>query len=146
MRFQTPQFIEIEDKIVGPLTIKQFVYLAGGAGMCFALYRFLPLFIAIIFIVPVVALALALAFYRINNKPFITVLEAMVKFITNSRLYIWKKEERNATTAPTTPTVTSASLPHLSQSKLKDMMWSLGVKESQNPVTPENPSAPNMHI
>ena len=41
MRFQVPQFIEIEDKIFGPLTIKQFIYIAGGAGLCFILFRFL---------------------------------------------------------------------------------------------------------
>ncbi|TSC61742.1 MAG: SsrA-binding protein, partial [Parcubacteria group bacterium Athens0416_74] len=32
MQFQVPQFIEVEDKIVGPLTFKQFVFIAGGLG------------------------------------------------------------------------------------------------------------------
>lgn len=134
MRFQTPQFIDIEDKIIGPLTVKQFVYLAGGGGICFALYRFLPLFIAIILIIPVGALSVALAFYKVNNKPFINLLESMVKFGVGKRLYIWKKEAKQAK-AKEEASVPSESLPHLSHSKLKDMMWSLGVKESENPVT-----------
>ena len=33
MQFQVPQFLDVEDKIVGPFTIKQFIYLAGGVGM-----------------------------------------------------------------------------------------------------------------
>src|SRR3990172_12458701 len=43
MQFQVPQFIEIEDKIFGPLTFKQFIYVAGGAGACYLLWRVLPL-------------------------------------------------------------------------------------------------------
>jgi hypothetical protein len=38
MRFEVPQFIEIEAKIVGPLTWKQFVYVAGGVGLLVILY------------------------------------------------------------------------------------------------------------
>jgi hypothetical protein len=44
MRFQVPQFTDVEDKIVGPLTLKQFVYLAGAGGGCIILYSFLPAF------------------------------------------------------------------------------------------------------
>ena len=33
MMFSVPQFIDVEDKIIGPLTLKQFIYLAGGAGL-----------------------------------------------------------------------------------------------------------------
>ncbi len=33
MRFEVPQFIDVEDKIFGPFTFKQFLYLAGGAGL-----------------------------------------------------------------------------------------------------------------
>ena len=52
MRFQTPQFIEIEDRIFGPLTLKQFIYLAGSAGLAFLFYRTLPLILAIWLIIP----------------------------------------------------------------------------------------------
>ena len=62
MRFQVPQFIEIEDKIIGPLTIKQFIYIAGGAGMCFVIIRFAGLLWGIMLSLPVAAFALALAF------------------------------------------------------------------------------------
>jgi hypothetical protein len=41
MRYQVPQFIDVEDKVIGPLTIKQFIYLAGGAGMCFVIFHFI---------------------------------------------------------------------------------------------------------
>ena len=47
MQFQVPQFIEVEDKIFGPLTFKQFVYVLGGAGACYLLWRVLPIYAAV---------------------------------------------------------------------------------------------------
>lgn len=136
MRFQVPQFIEVEDKIFGPLTFKQFVYLGGGAGICVVLFIFLPKFLAVVFSLPVFALTLALAFYKVNDKPFINLLEAFFNYSMTHKLYIWKKEERT----PTAKEATQAPLeqvyvPKLSESKLKELTWSLDIKENQNPVS-----------
>jgi hypothetical protein len=140
MKYQVPQFIEIEDKIIGPLTLKQFVYLAGGAGMAFVAYTFLPIYIAIVLVPVIIALALALAFYKINNKPFIDFLESAVLYYTKQNLYIWKKEEKKIEAKPE---ATSASgrqvyVPKLSDSKLKDLSWSLDINENLNPLTGQN--------
>ena len=62
MRFQVPQFIEIEDKIFGPLTFKQFIYIAGSIGIGVIAFAFLPTFIAIIIALPVAAFGAMLAF------------------------------------------------------------------------------------
>jgi hypothetical protein len=131
MRFQVPQFIEIEDKVVGPLTIKQFVYLAGGAGMAFVSYRFLPIFLSIFFVPLFVGLAGLLAFYKVNNKPFIDMLEAGFSFYTGEKLYIWKKKEKKAEAKKEIPTeAPQIFVPKLSESKLKDLAWSLDVNEN----------------
>src|SRR3989344_4734632 len=95
MKYQVPQFIEIEDKIVGPFTIKQFVYLAGGAGMCFIIYTYVYFYLALLLIAVVASLSLALAFYKINNKPFIDFLESAFLYYTKQNLYLWKKEEKS---------------------------------------------------
>ena len=42
MRFEVPQFIEIEDKIFGPFTWKQFVYLGGGIGLAAVIFFTMP--------------------------------------------------------------------------------------------------------
>ena len=141
MRYQVPQFIEIEDKIIGPLTIKQFVYLAGGAGMAFIVYTYVYFYIAIILIAGIIPLALALAFYKINNKPFIDFLEAAFLYYTKQNLYIWKKEDRKPVTPNSTATPQPANqvyVPRLSDSKLKDLSWSLDINENLNPLTGEN--------
>lgn len=132
MRYQVPQFIDVEDRIFGPLTLKQFVYLAGGAGLSFAVWRFLPLFIAVVVIAPIVALSLGLAFYKINNRPLLTTLEYAVGYMFGRKLYLW--ETKKAT--PKQASINTAkeneliSVPKLSDSKLKDLAWSLDIKEN----------------
>lgn len=131
MRFSVPQFIEIEDKIFGPFTFKQFIYLAGGAGMCFLIYSFIsPLssFLAILLILPVGGFALALAFYKVNEKPFIGVVESAFHYFSRDKLYIWKKESKAAESAKEAEKKEAVSyVPRLSDSKLKDLSWSLDV-------------------
>jgi len=136
MRFQVPQFIDIEDKIFGPLTIKQFIYLAGGGGLCFILFRFLPLILVIPLGLIVIGFSLAMAFFKVNNKPLINVLQSAFGYFFSSKLYLWKKKD----VAPekTKEGISGSSpiyVPKLSESKLHDLAWSLDIKENLNPIT-----------
>lgn len=133
MRFQVPQFIEVESKIFGQLTLKQFIYLVGGAGIIFILYVILPaVWLTILFAIPVAGLSLALAFYKVNNQPFINALENAFRYFFANKIFIWKKEER-----PKKPEVKKQEqsptqeivIPKITQSKLKDLAWSLDIKE-----------------
>lgn len=137
MQFQVPQFIEIEDKIFADvLTWKQFIYLLAGGGASFLVYHFIGnLYISVLFILPIMAFVLALAFYRINNKPFINVVESAFHFYVGKKLYIWKKVdkaiEQKQASAQAAP---DFYVPKLSDSKLKDLTWSLDIKQSANPA------------
>ena len=134
MQYQTPQFIEVEDKVFGPLTIKQFIYLAGGAGAAVVVLRIFGFMPGILFTLPLVALALALAFYKVNNKPFINVMESAIKYFFTNKLYIWKKskptyekpEERKTAEA----VVAASFTPKLSNSKLRELTWNLDIKNT----------------
>lgn len=135
MRFQVPQFLEIEDKLFGPLTFKQFIYIAGSVGIAVVLFMLLPNFIALIFSAPIVGFGFALAFYRINDKPFIFVVESFIKFHLSGKLYLWQKEQKVPTSANRKEKpIEQVYVPKLSQSKLKDLTWSLDIKENNNPV------------
>ncbi|MCG2695272.1 PrgI family protein [Candidatus Parcubacteria bacterium] len=132
MQFQVPQFIDIEDKIFGPLTIKQFIYLAGGGGLAFTFFRMFPLFISIFLVLPIVALSLLLAFYKPNNRPFVMTLEAGFKYLLGNKLYIWKKEPKKIEKKeekPKSDPIAEMNIPRLSDSKLSDLSWSLDIKE-----------------
>lgn len=81
---------------------------------------------------PVAGLALALAFYKINNRPFIIIMEAAIKYWINRKLYTWKREEKKLggkASSSTLPTSSSVAIPRLSDSKLSDLAWSLDVQE-----------------
>lgn len=91
MRFEVPQFIEIEDKIFGPLTWKQFVYVAGGGGVAAVLFFFTPFLIFVLLGVPIAALTFLLSFYPVNNRPFSFFMESAVRYFKNSKLYLWRK-------------------------------------------------------
>src|SRR3989338_10470288 len=94
MQFQVPQFIEVEDKIFGPLTFKQFVYVAGGAGAAYLLWRILPVYLSLPLIAGVGGLAAALAFYQFNGRPFILALENAAYFFLRTKLYLWNNAAR----------------------------------------------------
>lgn len=136
MRYQVPQFIEIEDKIFGPLTLKQFIYLAGGGGLSLLFFTLLPLYAAIFFIIPVMGFAFALAFYKVNGRPFIVAVEHAVAYFFGSKLYLWKQREAKAVPVPTTTKVpanlATLGVPKLSESRLKDLSWSLNIKDRSN--------------
>lgn len=130
MHYQVPQFIEIEDKIFGPLTLKQFIYIAGGGGLCLIFFTLLPLYLTVILAIPVVAASFSLAFYQVNGRPMIIAVEHAFGYFLGHKLYLWKQRkpgtpEQVAKVAPAAvPTV-----PKLSESRLKDLAWSLNIKD-----------------
>jgi len=133
MQFKVPQFLDIEDKIFGPFTFREFAYLAGGAGMCFVFYKWLGLLGGAIPMLLMAAIALLLTFYRPNNKPLIFMLEAGFKYFTQNKLYIWKKATKKITneqlriTNEDKNTTKQEYGSRLSGSKLRDLAWSLDV-------------------
>lgn len=138
MEYQVPQFIEVEDKIFGPLSLKQFIFVAGGVGLCVIILLYLPIFFGLLLCVPVGALTFALAFYKVNNKTFLEMMEAGFNFYSKDRLYLWKKDrkvEENAVVreAPKTPAREKLSL---SSDKLKELAWSLDIKDQPNQTNP----------
>ncbi len=130
MQFRVPQFIDIEDKLFGPFTFKQFVYLVGGGGLIYIIYRVIPFWVGIFFILPVAALTLLLTFYKINKKPFIYYLEAAIVYAISSKLYIWKQRlvkpgDKKEETLPSPVSI----IPKTSIDSIKDLSWSLDIED-----------------
>lgn len=137
MEYQVPQFIEVEDKIIGPLTLKQFIYIAGASGLCVIFFFYLPIVAALLLAAPVVALAAALAFYRVNGKSFIEMLEAGFNYYTSAKLFLWKHQEPKAAERSAAATAAAAAdataraprgTPKLTRGRLAELAWSLDIK------------------
>ena len=132
MEYQVPQFIEVEDKIVGPLTLRQFIYIAGAVGICIVFFVSLSFVIAFLLSAPVVALAASLAFYKVNGKPFIEVLEAGFNYYTGAKLFLWKhgeSGEKKKEAAAAETSLPQQGTPKLTRGKLSELAWSLDIQQ-----------------
>lgn len=123
MQFHFPQYIDIEDKLFGPLTLKQAIFVAGGIGGAYVAFTYIP-YIAISapIIAGIGALTWALAFYPKEKlgRPFIEVLEAGFNYAMRDKLYTWKKTTKEPklgkeegflpAQAPLTPAVSTGKL------------------------------------
>lgn len=145
MRFEVPQFIEVEDKIVGPFTWKQFIYLAGGLGIAVVAFLSLPFFLFILVGVPFAGLAGFLAFHQVNNRPFSLFLESLFQYMTNTKLYLWKRnkeqtvrgESMQKTTAMAAPKTPTAPEPKKKLSSLSRQL-TLETLDSDEPLKGEH--------
>ncbi len=138
MEYQVPQFIEVEDKLIGPLTFKQFVYIAGAAGLCVVFFVYLPIIFSLLFSAVVIGFAAALSFYKVNGKSFIEMLEAGFNYYTSARFFLWKHKEPNLKEESATAAAAHAAevaaaqpvrgAPRLTRCKLSELAWSLDLK------------------
>ncbi len=101
MQYAVPQFIDIEDKIILSLTWTQAAWVFGSGGATWVIFVIIQkinpetsLFLKLIFASPIIALGLALAFLKINKRPFIDFLEALLKYYITPRKYLWRKQEQ----------------------------------------------------
>lgn len=126
MRFEVPQFIEIEDKIVGPLTWRQFVYLAGGTGILVFIYLKFSIIVFVFLGLPLGILAFSLAFHRINNRPFSVFLESFVNYMMRKKLYLWKKDRVQIITAmPEKPAQIPKDISGVGQKSISSLLHQL---------------------
>lgn len=135
-QYQVPQFIAIEDRIIGPLTLKQFLYLLGAAGVIVLGWTLLHPILFFASAVPVSGLLVAMAFVKINERPLPAILFAAITYYFRPRLYLWRTADgRPPTSAPMPKTQEEpllSSVPKLSSSRIEDLAWSLDIHERTN--------------
>ena len=93
MRFQVPQFIETEEKIIGPFTLKQFVFVAIGGAILFLLWFAVSPGLFIFLAIPVGAIFLGLALVKISEMPLYMYLFYFINHLISPKKYIYKPNE-----------------------------------------------------
>ena len=131
-QYQIPQFIDIEDKILGPLTIRQFFYFLAAAAIGFVLWNFLTFQYFIIAMVIIGGMSVMFAFVKINGKSFNAFVHNLVSFIFSSQKYIWEKEGPAAAPkkAPREKKLKKDAAKEMSEKELKNLASMLDVKEN----------------
>ncbi len=90
-QFVVPQFIDVEDKIFGPITTRQFLILLVGGILVFLGYRFGDLSLFIVTLIFVGGLSLIAAFVKVNGQTFHYFLLNILQTLRKPALRVWQK-------------------------------------------------------
>ena len=90
-QFIVPQFIESEDKIIGPITVRQFLICLGAAGVLFVEYKVLTMAYFILAALITSAIAGAFGFLKINGQPFHFFFLNFLQTQIRPPLRVWNK-------------------------------------------------------
>ena len=134
-QFQVPQFITVEDKVIGPLTVRQALYVGAGVFLVILARIFFEPFLFWPIAVFAGAFVGALAFLSIGGQPFPVIFKNAVLYFIKPHLFVWKKEipkkrgEKENLQKKKQQEILIKNIPKISQSKLSDLSWSLDIKE-----------------
>lgn len=102
MRFLVPQFIEVEDKIVGPLTLKQFLYIGSSVGLSLLLFFIVQPWLWLILSILMISGAAVLSLVKVNGQPFIKVIISAIGFYWRPQTYVWQEKQKSTVKSPET--------------------------------------------
>jgi hypothetical protein len=88
-QFTVPQFIDVEPKIIGPITTRQFLIFLAAALFIFIAYRIFDFTAFVIISVFIVAVSGTFAFLKINGRPFHYFLLNLIQTARRANLRIW---------------------------------------------------------
>lgn len=90
-KFVVPQFIDAEDKILGPITVRQFLVCLGAAFLIFIEYKILAFAYFVFGTIVTGGLAAVFAFLKINGQPFHIFFVNFMETAIRPSLRTWQK-------------------------------------------------------
>lgn len=96
-QYIVPQFIDVEDKILGPLAVRQFIIILGGIGLIVGAYQLVyklanQFGIFILSAFGILIGLVAFAFIKVNGRPFHQFLLNVLQSLKNPRMRLWNNE------------------------------------------------------
>ena len=127
-QFVVPQFIDVEDKIIGPISARQFVILLVVLLTDTLLFKLLTFGKFLLVAIPILVIGIVFSFVRINGQPFHYFVLNIIQTLRKPRIRVWDKaisdaevrvfmkieEAPLAPSAPPKAPVTSSRLAELS--------------------------------
>ena len=107
-QFVVPQFIDVEDKVIGPITVRQFIILLVGGGFVFIAYKLADFVLFLIEMVVIMLFTFVIAFIKINGRPIHYFLLNVLQTSRRPHVRVWQKlfssaQLRQYATAETPP-------------------------------------------
>ena len=90
-QFIVPQFIKVEDKILGPITIRQFIIIVVGVVIDFVCLKLADFGFFVFLTLIITALVFLFGFLKINGSPFHNFLLHVIETFKKPRLRVWNR-------------------------------------------------------
>lgn len=90
-QFVVPQFIDVEDKIIGPITVRQFLIILAGGLLLFIEFKLCDLMLFIILGLFTLVFTLAFSFLKVNGMPLHYFILNIIQTFKRPTLRIWDK-------------------------------------------------------
>lgn len=91
-KFRVPQFIDVESRILGPLTTRQFIIFLVGAMIGFICYKLSDFTLFLLEATIISILVTLFAFVKVNTAPFHVFLLNYIKTMKSPKVRVWKRE------------------------------------------------------
>ena len=95
MMFNVPQFIDVEDKVAGPLTWRQILWMIGMGAVLLVMYNVFDSASFFVLAIPVILLFSLFAFYRPNGMSMIAFAMHGVFFLFQPKVAVWERPALN---------------------------------------------------
>ncbi|MFC1656395.1 PrgI family protein [Patescibacteria group bacterium] len=98
MQFQVPQNIDMEDKIVGPLTLKNFLILIFGGMFIYVIFLLpIPRSISIIISIPLIFALIAITFIKVQDQSFSKFFVSLIYYWLRPKQRVWNQKQSKPT-------------------------------------------------
>jgi len=91
-----PQFLDVEDTVIGKITIRQFVEMLVGGLLVFLFYRAFRFPVFLVLATITVGITAVIAFVRVNGQPFHFFMLNFIATLTNPNLKVWRRKVSTA--------------------------------------------------
>jgi hypothetical protein len=89
--YGVPQFIDVEDKVAGPLTWKQLGWILATGVLIAIVFFTVGGALAFVIAIPLILFAAALAFYRPGGMTFSAYITNFITFLFRPKFMIWDR-------------------------------------------------------
>jgi hypothetical protein len=96
MRYQVPQFVDIEDRIIGPLTLKQFLMYVAAVMLLVPIYLVSDMSLFITIAIPVLGVAALFAHFKLHGRSLFAILSHASIFMVRGQVFMWRRESTDA--------------------------------------------------
>jgi len=150
LQYNVPQFIDKQDRVIGPLTIKQFMFLVIGSVLAGLMWPLTPnLVVFLIVAAPIIVIAILFAFVKIRGQTFTTFVINVVIFFLQPQLFLWSRDPdshseiivRKSIKKTSKKEATASQDKQFSQQRVEEIAWVLdtyGQKEVSEQTDPED--------